>query len=306
MKQQLGRFGLLALVAMPLLACGLSDWAGRIASGKPTPTPNIFVTVDVLTTLPSPTPEPAATPSPKPTTTPAVVATGPAEAVTPISQGIAPLPVTSLQNSLRSLDSLQAEYQFRVDSATGFVTGTVFIEETRNPPALHLIMASQSSLPGSENSPENLEVYAVSLGDAGATMYMQNPQDQSWLAIAINDINDAYDILPISLAALDTLPPQARLVGQENVNNVPSNHFTYTQNDFGDAAGLDEAQGDIWIAADQNIVMRLIQRISGGNTPVLKDTSNQITAYEMRFELKRFNDSAIIVAAPGQNFVPQP
>ncbi len=300
------RVGGTVLLALWLLACGASaKIGGKVAED------NIKVTVEYISAVPeieaSPTPEPEATTNEaeieEENEAIEAVETATPEVSGPQSES---LPVSSLQDSLAQLDSLQAEYRFRVESTAGFVSGRVQIEETRSPRALHLVMASQSSIPGSENNPQNLEIYAVTQGDGGTTMYMQNPQDQSWLAIAVGDVSAAYDILPIALDALDTLPPQGLLVGQENVNNVPANHFSYTHNDFGDAATLDEAQGDIWIAAEQNLVMRLIQRVRGGNTSVLKDTSNQITTYEMSFDLIRFNDSAIVITPPVQPVAMQP
>jgi hypothetical protein len=208
-----------------------------------------------------------------------------------------PLPVDSIQNSLENIDSYQAEYIIEVVSAGETGTLAMLIEQTKNPRAMHVIMQGEGDAAGQAGL-EQMELYVITQ-DGSTTMYIQNPEDQSWFAMTGNDMDDAFGMMPISLEALDTLPQQSRFVGEETINGVLTQHYSYNQEDFVDAVpGVQEAQGDVWIAEDKGIVMKIVQQYKSTEALFGTGQPGELSTYTMNFEVKKLDDSSIVIEPP--------
>ncbi len=208
------------------------------------------------------------------------------------------LPIDSLdiQGLLNNeqVDSYQAQYNFRAEGPTGVVEISVFSEATSNPARSHLIM-EMNGVDG-QGSVNRVEIYVMT--EAGATtMFMQDPQTQSWTAITTTGNENAFEMLPIS--PYTQLPPQSQLVGQQEVNGVLTNYYTYNQEDFlGSLVGLQEARGEVWIT-DGQLVMRLIQELHADQALASGQPEfNQMTDMYMEYEILQLNNSAITITLP--------
>ena len=87
-------------------------------------------------------------------------------------------------------------------------------------------------------------------------------------------------------------------MAEEVLNDEPVNHYTFTENDFlGNAQGIQDAQGDIWIHRDENFMVKAEIRVTGsdlglGTQPI------QFNSYTMICELLNYNDPSITVTIP--------
>jgi hypothetical protein len=130
------------------------------------------------------------------------------------------------------------------------------------------------------------------------TMYANNPLDGGWVAITIPGLETALEQMPVSPNSFGLFPEQGQFVAEEELNGVPVNHYTVTENDFiGNAQGIQEAQGDIWVHRDENFIVKAEIRVTGsdlglGTQPI------QFNSYTMICELLNYNDPSITVTIP--------
>ncbi|MEM7343143.1 MAG: hypothetical protein AAF485_02790 [Chloroflexota bacterium] len=193
------------------------------------------------------------------------------------------------------VDSYQANYHFRGEGPTENIEVNIFSEATSNPARSHLIMEMSGT--AAQGVLERMEIYVMTEGGA-TTMFMQNPQDQSWTAITTTGNENAFEMLPIS--PYTQLPPQSQFGGQQEVNGVLTNYYTYNQEDYlGVLSGLREARGEMWITDDQ-IIMKLIQELHAGDQALLNNQAelSQITDIYMEYEILQLNNSALTITPP--------
>ncbi len=212
-----------------------------------------------------------------------------------------PLPITNIKDVLANIDSYQARYQVEMevgDGSGGVIKSSIFTEETKDPPIAHIVIENEGGDSQQLGDFNRLEFYIVEDNNS-TTVYMPNVSGgEGWMAINTSGSEDIYKMMPISLDALDMLPAQSRVVGPEEINGMATTHYTYNQNDFmGLVSGLEEAQGDAWITAD-NILIKLVQHVSGSGLSAGTGQQLSFAAYTMTFEIEKLNDSSIVISLP--------
>ncbi len=220
-----------------------------------------------------------------------------------VSEGSAAVDAVNLpdnfQDSLANLSSYQMEYHIEAKTTAETVITTILIERTQT--ALHLVMQNEGDV-AQMGGFDRMEIFVVA-HDGQTTMYMQNPQDQSWTAITTDDMDDAFGILPFSPNSFASIPEQAQVVGPENVNGIPTIHYAFSEEDFlGTAPGIQEAQGDIWVKestgdGEMDMIIKAIFSVTGSELSVANQAV-QFTSYNMMCEIKKYNDPSIVITLP--------
>jgi hypothetical protein len=199
------------------------------------------------------------------------------------------------QDSLAKFDSYQLEYQIEAQTTAEVVSTTLLIERTED--AQHIVMQNEGDA-AQMGDFDRIEIF-VETRDGQTKMYMQNPPDQGWTAITVNSLDEALGILPLSPNSFSAFPQQGRMV-EENVdiNGVPTTHLTVSEQEFlGAAPGIEEAQGDIWINEDMDLVMKAIIRVKGSGLS-LANQPVQFASYTMICEVKKLDDPSIVIIVP--------
>jgi len=89
------------------------------------------------------------------------------------------------------------------------------------------------------------------------------------------------------------------LVGQETVNGIPSNHYTFKVTGLGDYSGAEvkQADGEYWVALDGQYLVKYALVLEASTGPE-GDPATEIMHGEYSFELKETNQPVNIVMPP--------
>jgi hypothetical protein len=112
-------------------------------------------------------------------------------------------------------------------------------------------------------------------------------------------MDEAIGMVPLSPNSFGSFPQQGQPVENDvDINGVSTTHLTFSEKDFmGSAPGIEEAQGDIWINEDMDLVMKAIIRVKGSGLS-LANQPVQFASYTMICEVKKLDDPSIVITVP--------
>ena len=191
-----------------------------------------------------------------------------------------PNPV-SFQEGLGSLDSYKFDIHFLSSDSTGSITGVdEFMESSVIDENNHSIMTSTSRSPeDTETSVSTSETY--NLGTVTCTF-----SDDEWSyekkSLQDKELNDIFSQM------IDFVPviKNPEFVGEEDINGVKTNHFTFKISGIGEKSGAVATvnEGNYWLAVDGQYIVRYtlmlqVQSAPEGNSDA--ETSSMEVSYEL-------------------------
>jgi predicted small lipoprotein YifL len=134
------------------------------------------------------------------------------------------------------------------------------MEITKNPAAQHW----QINMDGNAFSNLSLLGGGMEMYDVANTIYIQNPGDGSWIGMPAMLVQS---MLPSEMYNPEDnidLPATAVLQGEETVNGVLTNRYTFGRDDLsGDVSKLEQIDGTVWVAVEGNYVVKYEAVVSG-------------------------------------------
>ena len=143
----------------------------------------------------------------------------------------------------------------------------------------------------------------MELYDLGDKIYIQNPQDGSWLgvpAMFVDSFLPADMVTPedsIELPLTATLQP-----GQEMVNGMLTQRYTFGAADLaGDSSKYDLVEGSVWVAVDGNYVVKYEAVVDGRHDNLEAGGIKLIDegTITMRYDISDMNGDFMIEAPDG-------
>ena len=172
--------------------------------------------------------------------------------INPVESTPDPKPV-SFQEGLGSLDSYKIKIHLVQSDSTGSTTTMdEFVESSVIDENNHSVMTSKSRTPeDSEESTSTSETYNLgtvtcSYSDGEWSYEKKTAQDKE-----INDVfSQMIDFVPVINNPV--------LIGDEDINGVKTNHFTFKVSGIGEKSGAVATvnQGDYWLAVDGQYIVR--------------------------------------------------
>jgi hypothetical protein len=151
---------------------------------------------------------------------------------------------------------------------------TMSVDFVREPPAQHLTLAGDAPFlaqvgvqPG-----QSMEMYVVS-----NTVYLN--LGGTWLKTpAGSEVTNLDNIGLVKSEDLLKDVTGARYVGDETINGVQTKHYTFDEtsidaSQLSEGSTIDSAQGDVWVAAEGNYVVRLEMSMTGKNISIPADSA---------------------------------
>jgi hypothetical protein len=170
----------------------------------------------------------------------------------------------SFQEGLGSLDSYKFDIHIQSSDSTGAMTGIdEFMESSVIDENNHSIMTSTSSSPEeSEDSSSTSETYNLgtvtcTFSDGEWSYEKKSMQDKE-----MSDIfSQMIDFVPVIKNPV--------FVGEEEINGIKSNHFTFKISGIGDKSGAVATinQGDYWLAIDGRYIVRYTLKLQVQSAP---------------------------------------
>jgi hypothetical protein len=163
----------------------------------------------------------------------------------------------------------------------------ILIEQIREPRAMHMSMTAEGSTMDDMGGVDSFEFYEVD-----GTMYMQNPEDGSWLSFPSMEEEDTFSQGFFSPDDMIDLPKTARRSTlPENINNISTWRYTFNEKDIteGDMT-LEKASGTLWMARDGGYPVKLI--FEGTSTASTNPVGEDLFAagnFRMEYELLEVN-----------------
>jgi len=164
-----------------------------------------------------------------------------------------------LAESLTALRSYRqkAVLAFSADDPGVYSRATYEGEVTTEPAGLHSILRIEgqaaAQLPGNQ-------VEAIWIGDQVWVKMGRRP----WIQAPVTAIEREYGGQVVGVGDLLPLVQGAhRVLRDETVNGIPCEHYVYDVESLGAESGMTSAQGDIWIAAEGEYVVRLTMNGQG-------------------------------------------
>jgi hypothetical protein len=209
-------------------------------------------------------------------TQPTPAGNAPAPAETPQSGGDLPFgqsqpagtpeanPV-SINNGLGSLNSYVMRVEFKASGSAASDTSNILVETSHSKDLdatlTHYTMTSVSE---GETEPSTNESYMYSIGNDRCS---GSGEDWSWNSYSPEQA-EMMDLFK-SMIGLTPLIDNPTFVGEEMVNGIPSNHFTFKAPGLGVTSGANVAinQGDYWLAVDGRYIVKYVLIIEENTDP---------------------------------------
>ena len=177
----------------------------------------------------------------------------------------------ALPTTFTATTGLKEFSAYRLDFDTAFdgthngqpTSGTLggLFEVTKSPEAQHWAI----TMTGNAFQEVALLGGKMEMYDIANTIYIQNPGDDSWIGIPAMFVES---MLPtdmvnpednIELPATATLQP-----GKETINGIVTQRYTFGKDDMpGNSAAYDSVDGTVWVAVDDNTVVKYEATVSG-------------------------------------------
>lgn len=303
-----------SLVLLLLLAaCGGAGTATEAPAAATTaPATNTPVPPTATPIPPTPTPvPPTATPTPMPTeeAQPAATATTAAEAT---DNAVISKQLSDLFDSYRSTTTYQLETTYPDGTTqTESVTMTSSWVKADNAYGYNTQVDMSNLAAGSEGGPQNMSIYAVDdmayINVGGEWLSTSRGQEQDMVPLFFN----AEDFTA-GMGGLDTMQRK----GKEKLNGIDTIHYVFNKADLlpgllqglenGDQGTVESYEGDVWIAADGNYIVKMEIHATVKDVPQTDDSGNQqLTkqALALTFEVRDINTD-ITIELPAD--APQP
>lgn len=165
---------------------------------------------------------------------------------------------TSAATGLSQLASYQANLvvDFEGVRSEEAVSGRIesLTEVTQQPAALHRYLNSSTAIPRAEIAAGTAEFFQV-----GDTIYVKKSSADPWLTFQGAQVApDALGFFEFDrLIVLPTTVAEPPIL--ETLNDLPVEHYVFTETDLDDPnIVFEQAQGDVWIAADDFYVMQYV------------------------------------------------
>lgn len=207
---------------------------------------------------------------------------------------------TNLQNTLNTFDSYAMTYRIDFDSDEESGGMVMNVEATNDPQRLHVVMQATGDSATQMGAGE-VQIYVAADEVGGpATMYMQNPEDQSWFAVTAGSINEAYGNILVSPDDFADLPPEAEFINQETINGILTEHYRFNETSFPAAeVGSGTIQGEAWLAVDGGYLVKFTLRAEGTSALGEEEVGlPENAAYDISYELLKVNDASISIEVP--------
>jgi hypothetical protein len=233
---------LVVVLALTLAACGSKG--SDIAPAKETPASVAQATAPKLPAATKPT----AVPTAEPTEAPAATAEEESLSLASRDTGLDQL------NSYRA--TWRAEWKAMEQGKTDQGAWNWTEEYTSDPKARHLSMQTPTS---SDSTTSSLfEMWQI-----GDTTYMKSSEDQQCLSFSSEGAEKDIQKSGFSPSMLGSIE-DAKYVGRETVNGIPTKHYKYNSK-AGMLAALGEVSGETWVATDGGYVVRDAVTWKGGS-----------------------------------------
>lgn len=205
-----------------------------------------------------------------------------------------PEPVT-FQEGFGSLDSYKFNLHIETSKSDGSST-TIdeFLESSVVDENNHMIMTTvERSADGTDDSTETTETY--NLGTVTCT-FSDGEWEYSSKTIQDKEISDIFSQM-IDFAPVFKNPV---FVGEENINGVQSNHFSFSISGIGEKSGAvaTQNQGDYWLAVDGQYIVRYTLNLQVQSAPA--DSSDaQVSTIVVKYDLTDVNVPVLLSQPEG-------
>jgi hypothetical protein len=264
MKKQI--FIIMALLVVLTLACNLST------NSPASPTQSQSQPVEIV---PSGESQPSG--QDQPTTNPSSPQVAPTVVSQPVSikEGLASL------NSYKLSVSLVTSSEPDPKSSTSIV---IDVQHSSDQDATYTHMTNTS-----QNNAEEPDVSENNIYTIGNDQCSGSKEDWDWQSIAANQ-KEMQDLM-VDMFSITPVIENPQFVGEETINNIPSNHFTFMVSGLGVKSGAEVTanQGEYWLAIDGRYIVRytLVTETRGG-------PNSQIIHLEAHIELTDINQPVSI------------
>jgi hypothetical protein len=163
----------------------------------------------------------------------------------------------------------------------------VLIEATKDPEAIHMSMAIESSSVEELGGAANVELYSVD-----GNTYMQNPEDGSWLAFPnTGETESIFSQGFFSPDELVDLPANARRDPEpQTVNGISAWHYTFDESDLEQTdMTIEDASGEIWVAEEGGYPVKMMIDVTGSSTDPTANDFMASGTFHLEYELLDVN-----------------
>jgi hypothetical protein len=241
------------LLALTLAACGGKDDKTPAAEETAAPVAEATAPKTVAKTAPTAAPQKKATS--EPTAEPTVEPTA-APAATPEAESLS---LDSRDTGLDQLTSYRLAWHAEwksTDQGKEEQGAWDWTEEyTADPKAHHLTMTTP-------DSSDPAKTGALEMWQIGDTSYMKSGENEECISFSSEGAGKDIQKGAFSPSMLGRIE-DAKYVGRETVNGIPTKHYKYNSKS-GMLAALGEASGETWVATDGGYVVKDMVKWTGG------------------------------------------
>jgi hypothetical protein len=253
----------MCILVLMLLACNLTGVGGtQPAPGSNTPAPG--ETSQPVSNPPGGQPQPAGTPQANP---------------------------VSINNGLGSLNSYVMQVQFKASGSAASDTSTIIVETSHSKDLdATLTHYSMTSIPEGETQPSTNDSYVYAIKNDQCS-----GEGEDWTWDSYSPEQAEMTNLFKSMLGLTPLIDNPSFVGEESVNGIPSNHFSFKAPGLGVSSGANVTinQGDYWLAQDGQYIVKYVLVIEESTDP------QTVITTEISIELTQINQPVAIAFPQG-------
>ncbi|MHC1740054.1 MAG: hypothetical protein AB9897_02970 [Anaerolineaceae bacterium] len=202
-----------------------------------------------------------------------------------------PNPV-GLQDGLGSLDSYRLRFQMiSSDNSGKYSNSSEFIERSVVDKSTHSLMESTTFDPenDSEEDTSTTEIYEVGL------VTCTSSGDDDWTYSEMT--NEDKELADIFKGMVDIVPvmQNPQFVGEETVNDIPANHFTFKIEGIGTDSGAVASinEGEYWLAKDGQYIVKYNLTLE-----IHSSDDSTISKMEVLMEMSDINSDIIDIQQP--------
>jgi hypothetical protein len=133
------------------------------------------------------------------------------------------------------------------------------LEETRNPPARHLMMTMEGTTVEEVGGANEMDIYMM-----GDTVYMKNAaMGDSWISFTGGEAESFEEGFFAPDEQLE-MPDTASCSGTETVNGVEAKRCSFSEEDIAEeGVTFESLQGDVWVAVDGGYIVKYTMTATG-------------------------------------------
>jgi hypothetical protein len=205
--------------------------------------------------------------------------------------GTPPSSPVSINDGLGSLNSYLMTIAFKTigPDPTQISTTTVEVKHSKDPESTqtHINMVA---IPAGGGEPDTNESNIYSIGNDQCS---GSGEDWEWTSYSADE-TEMTDLVK-SMVSLTPLIENPTFVGEETVNGIPSNHFTFKVSGLGVKSGAEVRinQGDYWLAVDGQYIVKYLLIIEESTDPA------KVLHSEISIDLTQINQPVDIAFPQG-------